>query len=174
MSAFICGADHFKALALFAAARTGGYGMAHLRVDPRYVQGLTHPQHSERGLENFTERELASLYADVLYQENVRSVAYRYEDTPRDKLPGPLADSGFVGITNRDIVERFRLAPVAILKMCDCLEYQSCETPDYRESVAWNLLGAIRKAAIRELPGYEEAPWDFEAPEPAPRGRLAA
>ena len=168
MSAFICGPDHFKALAIFASARAGGYGNGHLRVDPRYVEGLTHPEAAARGIEHLTQSELATLYADTLYQENVRSVQARYPDDRRDNLPGPLNDPGFIEVTHRDIQNgRLRLQPVALLKMCDCLEYQSCETEDYRSTVAYRLLNAMRKAMIHDLPGYDDAPWDFYIEEQA-------
>lgn len=155
MSAFICGPDHFKALALFATSR-GSFGV---RVDPRYIKRLE----SAAGVPRL---KLANLYADVLYQENVRSVATRYPNDTRDNLPGPCADAGHVTITGRDECSaKLRLAPVAILKMCDCLEYQSCETDDYRQTVAFELLDRIRGAAISALPGYEDAPWDYYAEE---------
>jgi hypothetical protein len=54
-----------------------------------------------------------------------------------------------------------RLNPVSILKLCDCLEYQSCETEDYNETVAYRLLNVIRRAAIRILPGYDDAKWEI-------------
>lgn len=158
MSAFICGPDHFKALALFAARRRHGSW----NVDPRYIDGLTHPEAEIRGIENLNDYELATLYADTLYRENVRSVAHRYPDLARDDLPGPIADAGFVDVLPRETTRSdLHLQPVEILKMCDCTEYQSCETDDWRETVAYRLLNAIRRAAIRALPGYEDAPWDF-------------
>lgn len=156
MSAFICGPDHFKVLALFAASR-GSFGR---RVDPRYIDELKYA-------EQFSETKLANLYADVLYQENVRSVWHRYPDDARSELPGPCDDPGHVTITHRDEAnpKLIRMPAVAILKMCDCLEYQSCETEDYRKSVAFALLNRIRDAAINLLPGYDDAPWDYYADE---------
>lgn len=160
MSAFICGPDHFKALAIFAASRSGGYGNAHLNVDPRYYKRLP------PGLDTAGTAKLATAYADVLYQENIRSVAARYSDSPRDKLPGIIIKPLHIIVTNADLsLTKYRLAPVALLKMCDCLEYQSCETDDYRLTLGFELLDGIRGAAIRKLAGYEEAPWDFTAPD---------
>lgn len=162
MSAFICDKDTFKALAIFAATRQHG----DWRVNPRYVKGLDGPEYALRGISNLCTAELATLYADTLYRENVRSVSYRYPNSGRDDLPGPIADAGFVGVTNRDLCNSgyLMIPAIVILKSCDCLEYQSCETPDYRQSVAYRLLNAIRRAAIRALPGYEDGPWGFELP----------
>lgn len=160
MSAYICDTDTFKALAIFAATRQHG----DWRVDPRYVEGLDSPEYALRGIKNLCADELATLYADTLYRENVRSVAYRYPEDARTDLPGTNSDAGFVQVTTRDLLNPgfMRVPAVAILKSCDCLQYQSCETPDYKESVAYHLLDAIRKAAIRALPGYDDAPWGYE------------
>lgn len=152
MSAFVCGQDHFKALAIFATTRRHGS----LRVDPRYVDGLesVDPQ--------VCQDELACVYADVLYRENVRSCFVRYPREDLDSLPGEFEKPDTVTVTHGDIVRAaYRLPAVSILKMCDCLEYQSCESDNWRETVAYRLLNSIRRAAIRELVGYDDAPWDF-------------
>ena len=110
-----------------------------------------------------TDTELTTLYADVLYQENIRSVRARYPEDKWDDLPGPCAKPIHIVASGMErALAAYRRTPVQILKMCDCLEYQSCETDDYRESIACELLEAIRRAAIRALAGYEDAPWDYE------------
>lgn len=162
MSAFICGPDHFIALAVFAASRKGGRDW---RVDPRYVKGLTHPEAALRGLHNFNNYELATLYGDILFQENIRSVRTRYPDDKRDDLPGPCILPLHIVVQSSHFNDcRWVLKPVAILKMCDALEYQSCETEDWEQTVAYRLLQTIRREAIRALPGYEDGPWDYDAP----------
>jgi hypothetical protein len=172
MSAFICGPDHFKALAIFAASRTHGYGSASLRVDPRYIhygnptKGLPVELLESRGA------ELASAYADILYAENVRSVQARYPDDKSSDLPGPTIRQSHIVVSGQDqILAKYRLPPVSLLKMCDCLEYQSCETEDYRETLGFELLDRIRGAAIKALAGYDDAPWDYTAPADPVRGR---
>ena len=159
MSAFICGQDHFKVLAIFAASRRYGRDW---QVDPRYVKGLMHPEAETRGIENLTSAELATLYANTLYQENIRSVLARYPKDTLESAPGPIDKPASIAVTLRDsTLAKYRLKAVAILKMCDCLDYQSCETDDWEETVAFRLLANIRAAAIRTLPGYEDAPWDY-------------
>lgn len=159
MSAYICGPDHFIALAVFATHRKAGRDWA---VDPRYVKGLTHPEAALRGLENFNNYELATLYADTLFQENIRSVRARYPNDRRDDLPGPCVLPLHIVVRYEHFAHaKWRLSPVAILKMCDGLEYQSCETEDWEQTVAYRLLQSIRRAAVRALPGYDKAPWDF-------------
>ena len=159
MSAFICDPDHFKALAVFAAARNH-HGR---NVDPRYLTGFraevkTQPDRYD------TTADLATAYGDLLYQENIRSVRARYPGDTWDALPGPCSKPlRLVVKPGDDTLAKYRLSPVALLKMADCLEYQSCETEDYRETVAFELLEHIRRAAIRRLPGYDAAPWEYTA-----------
>jgi hypothetical protein len=155
MSAFVCGQDHFIALAVFAVARQHGSR----NVDPRYLKGC------ER-LEQYGDTQLASAYADILYAENMRSVLTRYPNDTEDTAPGPIDKPDSITVTGRHICSpKYRLPPVSILKMCDCLEYQSCETDDYRQTLAFDLLDRIRGAAIHCLPGYDGAPWDYDATE---------
>jgi hypothetical protein len=79
------------------------------------------------------------------------------------------------------------LAPVAIVKACDCLAYQASDwTPWDRSDVAAHL-AAIRTAALAAClggsstdypPGYDAAAWCLDEPEPEPvdlvADRLAA
>lgn len=153
MSAFICGKDHFIVLGLFAASRQGGYGRGHIAVDPKYIDGLSPEAQQLRGV------DLAAYYANILYLENVRSVHARY---PQDaeNTPETITIPSYATLQ-----ASYKLPAVSILKMADCLEYQSCETEDYRTTLAWELLSHIRKAAWRTLPGYEDTPWEYITPE---------
>jgi hypothetical protein len=64
------------------------------------------------------------------------------------------------------------LAPVAIVKACDCLDYQASDWSRWNDSDPFGYLVAIRRAAValadpagrasasgRALPGYDAAPW---------------
>ncbi len=51
--------------------------------------------------------------------------------------------------------------PVEIIKACDCYDYQSCETPDWKDTEAYAIMQMLRKRAIYSLPGYEEAAWEI-------------
>jgi len=153
MSAFICSPNQFKQLALFATRRS--YGQS-LRVDPRYVDGFDRDHVGEGA-------ELASLYADTLYQENIRSVRARYPSDVWDNLPGPITKPLHIIIDSEEECRGCNVTPIEALKMCDCIEYQSCETDDYHTTPAWWLLNGIRRAAIRLLPGYEDARgWEID------------
>ena len=89
----------------------------------------------------------------ALWDENVRSVNARYSEQSEfeaykfkalHKLPGK--DGRY-------------LAPIDIIKICQCLEYQSCEHDGWQDSFAKDFLDRVVSAAIRCLPGYEDAPW---------------
>lgn len=94
------------------------------------------------------DKDNASEIGQKLLDENVRSVNYRYheKDTPES-------------YTFKHVKHVVPLPAVNILKAIDCLDYQSCETPDWRESEAFAILRVIKDVAIRNLPGYDAAPW---------------
>jgi hypothetical protein len=68
------------------------------------------------------------------------------------------------------------LAPVAIVKACDCLDYQASDWSRWDDSDAFGYMVAIRRAAValadpdgratsgRALPGYDAAPWCLDPP----------
>jgi hypothetical protein len=90
----------------------------------------------------------------ILLDENVRSASARYPNESIDSLPGPC---------DKSRVLAYRFQPVAhqlaawVVKACDCVRYQSCETDDYEDTLAYKVLDAIREAAIRHL--VVDAPW---------------
>lgn len=70
------------------------------------------------------------------------------------------------------------LQPVAIVKACDCLEYQASDWSSWEGSDANRHLDAIRRATAalarwpagastnsRAMPGYDAAPWCLDAPD---------
>lgn len=59
-----------------------------------------------------------------------------------------------------------------VLSACACLDYQSCETNDWRQTDAHAILEQIKDRAINALAGYDAAKWG--APEhPAARSAAA-
>lgn len=82
----------------------------------------------------------------MLVDQNHRSVNYRYRE---DGQPPRYSYRPYIK----------PLTPVAIIKICNCYDYQACETDDYEKTPAGRMVDAIRSKAIRQLPGYEEAPW---------------
>lgn len=100
------------------------------------------------GLHNFESvpgNEQAT--AELFLFENTRSVNYRYnKTTPVDAI-----------VFDFDAPD---LTPIELIKACNCLDYQSCETEDWSSTPACLLLARIKDYAVRKLPGYEEADWE--------------
>jgi len=95
------------------------------------------------------DSDFKSIY-ETLARANVASVCYRYGDDKPENY--------------RDVLRAPKLSAVQhsaiqIVKLCDCLDYQSCETDGWRSSDACKLLSRIRDAAINSLPLYDDAEW---------------
>lgn len=89
------------------------------------------------------------LLLTVLHRQNVRSVDRRYQEKN-------VVDSLRVKLTP------VTLSPVEILKACDCYDYQACETEDYHQTFAYDIIRRIRETAITKLPGYSGAKWSID------------
>jgi len=141
MSAFVCSNDHIDALLTFAINSSVSYWNGTDRT------AITRHNATEVGA--------------ILIDENLRSVGERY----RGDLGGEdNAAAEYVFRTFGHVPDA-----VAVLKGCSCYDYQACETDDYNKSVAYTIVDAIRAAAIRRLPGYENAEgWEFRRPQAQP------
>ena len=151
MSAYIVQPEHAAVLAIFAISKTKH------EFDNAVIRELQHPD----------DLVAAQAVAKELIKENIASVAHRYPHDKEGDRPGP------AGLTDAEIVEatalwagHYRktgksLALVQVFKLCDGLEYQSCEHPGWASSLAKKQLDAIRNRAWTRLPGYEAAPWSY-------------
>lgn len=100
----------------------------------------------------------------MLWLENVASVAYRYPDTTPNARPGPRSediDAEAAEYTYRD--HRYVPTAVEALNAICCFEYQSCEHLTWRASEAYRFCDALRHALIHALPGMDTAPWGWDA-----------
>lgn len=137
MSAFLCSPEHIGALANYYIA-----------------QSQVH------------RNKTATDVAEILARANLASVSYRYEDlSDPDK-----AAEGFLGMTADAYVTECKrqalwhpkpISNVAAYKMAQCLDYQSCEVPNWLGSEAERLIDGIKDTAVRSMPGYDEAPWEL-------------
>ncbi len=91
------------------------------------------------------------MMAQMLHNENVASVNYRYSE---DTAPTAITWDG----------KFMALRPVEVIKACHCQDYQSCEHDGWDGSAAKALLEKIIDRAVGELPGYDEAPWGIDDP----------
>lgn len=86
---------------------------------------------------------MAQEIADALKRENIKSVNYRYREKTRFK--------------KCDILKADVLPPEDIVALCDCLDYQSCEHPDYKPG----MLAVIRASAFRASGGRKSDLWSI-------------
>lgn len=150
MSAYICNPEHIGVLAAYAAAQHCA------------IQNWRHA--SEVGT--------AQSVAQGLVRANIAAVAYRYPNDVDGSRPGP-------GLLDADIekavalyaahfvIHPERLTPIAVIKLCRGLGYQSCDRDDWTVSLAWRQLDCIMGNAVRALNGYEDADWSFDKTIPA-------
>ena len=138
MSAYVVNKSHINALVL------SGLGLVW------YHEGKRH---------ELTLRS-ADRVGQMLLDECVKSVSYRYPDDEITELPGPTDAEWLVPFKFNPVVRR--PTPVQALKLLDCYEYQSCEHPGWQTSEAKAFCDVLRRNLIHRLPGYDEAPWEWE------------
>lgn len=132
MSAFVCSDLHINTLVTYAVKQRVSWA------------GMTETGQQIRR----NAHEDPKFMAALLYRANVESVNHRYGDNrPED-------DFVFAKVPSLP-------DPVRILKLCNCFDYQSCETDYWEVSEAYNAIQAIKEEAIRNLPGYNEAKWSI-------------
>lgn len=112
------------------------------------------PPHSGRGTVNISDIDPDRL-GQALLTENIRSVNYRYQR--QDLIVRYRHVATYVGAVSTEITRT--LTALDIVKIAHCLEYQSCEHPDWETSWARDFLKRVVDTAIHELPGYDDAPW---------------
>jgi hypothetical protein len=130
MSAFVVSKKHIDSLVKYAVVNDTEV----------FIKG--------KGWLHFKDGNNADAFGRILWNENIKSVAYRYADEPFHKKEYKFEDCEI-------------LPAVQIIKACHCLEYQSCETKRYERTVAYKIVKAIEGTAINNVDGYEEALWEI-------------
>lgn len=92
--------------------------------------------------------------ANILLTENYKSVNFRYNESGIEKV-----EKRFLNLANYQQLHDKYNDPVTIIKLCQNLDYQSCEHDQWKDSQACKILQTIIDNCIRKLPGYDEAPW---------------
>jgi hypothetical protein len=93
--------------------------------------------------------------AELLFNENVRSLSARYSDYEEMvwyKFAAPIA------------YKRTIHNPFIMAKQVSCYCYQSCETDDFYETEAYKICEAIKDTLLSSHPDYENAPWGIDDP----------
>ncbi len=154
MSAYVVDRDHIAALIRGAMTRREYSGGLSWIFFP-HADGTTY----HRRELPIGDYDRASEVAQMLWDENVKSVRHRYPECT-DGLPGTI-DDGDGGYQYGEHMPSMRtLEPVAILKACDGYEYQACEHDGWQHSEAHAFIEALRHTMIHQLPGYEDAAWE--------------
>lgn len=129
MSAYIEEPAHINVVVSYFTSRVTGNGLWH-----EFSDGY-----------NYMTPQNAHEVADLLYNQNVRSVNHRYNE-----LTG---NEGYNFEYIEGVRERYSIAEIG--KALDGLEYQSCETDDYHQTAAYQVLHEMRKALLSQL--YDQA-----------------
>ena len=138
MSAYLVEPNHIRFLVESALYVAG-------RVESPVFAWWNDGERSELSVTNATE------VGQMLWDENRRSLSYRYPDHEDDwKLDVYL---------HRPAGLFFKPSPAEVLKSADCYAYQSCEHPEWSASSAYAFITMLCKRAYTLTPGYEAAPW---------------
>jgi hypothetical protein len=153
MSAFMVSKSHIDALV--HAAYFG----------PRGVRGLPQSGHwckpQFKGCHNWGFEQMNDV-GEMLIRENLSCIHARYPDTLTDPegTPGPIAQYWLQPYEHETPTRK--MGVVEALKALDCYEYQSCEHPEWDKSEAFEFCRSMRHSLIGCLPGYDDAPWEWD------------
>ena len=136
MSAFVVSTGHINAILNWANQQRD--------VIRFYIPGTDRRYYSSNQADDLTA------IGELLLTENVRSVNHRYQEK-----------CGQDAFGFRPNIHQ-HLKPIEVIKLCNCLRYQSCEHPEWEQSFANKVLDTIISYAIYKLPGYDKAPWTVD------------
>lgn len=121
--------------------------------------------HEENG--ELKQYKLTSDTADevgqMLLDECVHSVRYRYEDSDLSDLPGPINAEYLMPFEWKPFVRM--PTPIEAIKLIHCLNYQSCEHPEWDTSNAHDFCQGLCHTLESQVPGYDDAPWEWDDPQ---------
>lgn len=98
--------------------------------------------------------ERADAIGRELWQENIKSVAYRYDMPARH---GEHAE--YLKALEAYAFEPIHAKAAAVAKIARCYDYQACEHPEYESSSAKRIVDELMATFPETLPGYDDAPW---------------
>lgn len=133
MSAYVVSQAHIHAIVNFAYIK--------FRRDP-----VLYPPSGFRPSVDCTQ---ATELGQILLDQNVRSVDYRYNEKHEPETFTHRLSTTVVSL------EQF-------FSCIACLEYQSCESNDWPETQAFHILQGLKDKAIRLLPGYDKTKWSLD------------
>lgn len=138
MSAFFVGADHVNAILSYVNLRRDNYVPA---------------PHNEYGKSN--DFQFLTDIGKQLLSENIKSLQSRYASDWHEMVDLDVNQYVFQLTPNPSAIE--------VIKLCHCLDYQSCEHDGWEASYAKKFLTWVTDTAISNVPGYDKAAWHYEA-----------
>ena len=148
MSAFIVTAEHIAELVLNAKhyERSAGFGES----DWSSIRNTATNEPIALNAESFMSEAIAAGF--LLAWANGESVNYRYGSS-EDRADWIIAINHLIGLGETTFSEDWSVIYTLpqLIKMCDCLNYQSCEVEDYYQSDQHFLLAKIKKIFVSSL-----------------------
>lgn len=155
MSAFMVSRSHIDYLVRAADSRriTGRHNQFQFRNRSGVWVTLRHGHEIEGYEPDIGMSALGQLWWD----ENRSSIEHRYPDTREDfsNAPGPVGEDFRYQYGER--FTRTEITPAQVIRACDCLDYQSCEHPGWKDSDARAALMALKDYAVNALVDEHEA-----------------
>ncbi|MCR4338253.1 MAG: hypothetical protein NUW01_00040 [Gemmatimonadaceae bacterium] len=144
--------------------------MSAFNVNDDHIRYLLRAKYKYSANHEYRNRTIEDWRADgvMLRNANVQSVNFRYGyegSGSADTMCGPMVTDFDVQLS--DLLD----APCAVpqtFSAIHCMEYQCCETPDWRETPAFEWLQDLKESAARRMDGYEDADWEID-PDKQPR-----
>lgn len=96
-------------------------------------------------------------WGKVLWTENMLSVSYRYPQDAPNELPGPISFEGQSTIDLYDFKERVDVTRMGAYKALDSLDYQSCDRPEWQETLAKAYVDTLQHSLVTSSPEYDAA-----------------
>lgn len=143
MSAYIVEKEHINAMLMAALS----------------VRQPTTWRHNEQRYE--LTQDILDKVGQMLLDENVASVQHRYPSDTILQLPGKINAEWLLPFRYSPITSRVP-TKVEAIKLVHCYKYQSCEHPGWKTSEAKAFCESLEGNLVREIPGYDEAPWGWE------------
>lgn len=127
------------------------YAVKHCLEDVPYsLRSLLERDGFERRTGDF-ERTVGNVFS-MLVTENLTSLSWRY---PGDRTAHDATAASYCP----KFVRLSDYPPLTIIKLCHHYAYQACEHDGWADAEARKLIAAIESHAVRQLPGYDSAPW---------------
>ena len=163
MSAYVVDQQHIRFLVNAAKwtcnAGGGGFDFRWVWNLRRNLEGGGSYEHDT--IRTFSNNKKLSEVGQMLWDENIASVLYRYPGCTREKMPGLIGET-FVYAHKRKTSYEHPPTPAQTFKAIDGLDYQSCEFAAWRDSQAFAFLESLRQAYCRRVEGYDAAAWEVD------------